>query len=100
VKSKSISEILQEFNIHSPYLLDLDIKGSEFDVIMDNSISQFKKIRIEYSPYLIKNSGKTLIFLIEKLKENGFQNIRIYKHSNIRFDLMNHGTLEAEKQDV
>lgn len=97
VISKSISSILDEFNIINPYLLDLDIKGCEFDVILDPSISKFEKVRIEYSPYLLKDPTKNINFLIKKLKEYGFSQYRIYKHNYIRFDLLNHGTLEAEK---
>lgn len=97
VKSVSISTILQEFNISEPYLLDLDIKGSEFDVIDQDSIKRFHKVRIEYSPYLINSESKSLGYLINKLKSYGFNKIRIYKHSHTRFDLSRYGTLEAEK---
>lgn len=97
IKSVSISTILKEFNIVSPFLLDLDIKGSEFTVIEDKCISSFKKIRIEYSPYLLGEPDKSLSYLIEKLKGYGFNNVRVYKHNGLRFDLVNHGTIEAEK---
>lgn len=96
-KSKSISTVLNEFSILDPFLLDLDIKGSEFSVIEDGSIKKFQRIRIEYSPYLLKSKDKTLNYLLNKLKDYGFNKFRIYKHNNLRFDLMNHGTLEAEK---
>jgi len=98
VKSVSIKTILNEFNISDPYLLDLDIKGAEFIAIEDSSISNFKKIRIEYSPYLLNQPDKTLEYLIEKLKNYGFTKFRIFKHNNLRFDLMYHGILEAEKE--
>ena len=97
VKSVSVSTILTEFNIKQPYLLDLDIKGSEFTTILDNSISKFEKIRIEYSPYLLNTANNTLELLVRKLNAYGFNKIRVYKHNDLRFDLMNHGTLEAEK---
>ena len=97
IKSKSISTILNEFNISEPFLLDLDIKGSEFSVIEDASIEKFQRIRIEYSPYLLNSKNETLDYLLNKLKNYGFNKLRIYKHNNLRFDLMNHGTLEAEK---
>ncbi len=97
VKSKSIAGILREFDILDPYLLDLDIKGSEYYLIEDSSIKNFQKVRIEYSPYLFKSKEKTLEYLTNKLKSYGFSNIRIYKHNAIRVDLSNHGTLEAEK---
>ena len=97
VKSKSISTILNEFCITDPFLLDLDIKGSEFSVIEDSSIEKFQKIRIEYSPYLLNSKKETLSYLLNKLKDYGFNKFRIYKHNNLRFDLINHGTLEAER---
>jgi FkbM family methyltransferase len=100
VKSVSIKTILNEFNISEPYLLDLDIKGAEFSVIEDTSISKFQKIRIEYSPYLLNQNDKSLEFLIQKLKYYGFTKFRIYKHNNLRFDLTYHGTLEAEKEGL
>ena len=97
ITSKSISTILQEYDITDPYLLDLDIKGSEFTVIEDSSIGKFQKIRMEYSPYILHSENKTLGYLIGKLKSYGFSKIRIYKHNNMRFDLINHGTIEGEK---
>ena len=97
VKSISITTILKEFNISEPYLLDLDIKGSEFTVVEDASISNFQRVRIEYSPYLLNQTDKTLEFLIQKLKYYGFTKFRVFKHNNLRFDLTYHGTLEAEK---
>lgn len=96
-KSVSVSTILKEFNITKPYLLDLDIKGSEFKAIDDESISNFEKIRIEYSPYLLSEKDKSLNYLIGKLESYGFNKIRIYKHNSLRFDLINHGTIEAQK---
>jgi len=97
VRSVSIKTILNEFNISEPYLLDLDVKGAEFTVIEDSSISNFSKVRIEYSPYLLNQSDKTLEYLIDKLKSYGFTKVRVFKHNNLRFDLTYHGTLEAEK---
>lgn len=98
VKSVSISTILKKFNIKHPFLLDLDIKGAEFEVITDPAISKFDKLRIEYSPYFLKKeAGYSLDFLIEKIKKQGFSKIRIYKHNDSRVDLKNHGTIEAEK---
>ena len=98
VKSVSISTILEKFQIKQPFLLDLDIKGAEFTVIKDRSISKFRRLRIEYSPYLLRRMpGHSLDLLINKIEERGFKNIRIYKHNDLRFDILNHGTIEAEK---
>ena len=96
IRSVSISTILDEFYIKNPYLLDLDIKGAEFDIINDESISNFKKVRLEYSPYILHNEKK-LYTLVDKLKDYGFVKSRIYKHYPLRFDLINHGTIYAEK---
>ena len=96
IRSVSISTILDEFEIKNPYLLDLDIKGAEFDIISDETISNFKEVRLEYSPYILHNERK-LYTLVDKLKDYGFIKLRIYKHYPLRFDLMNHGTLYAEK---
>ncbi|MEM3845962.1 MAG: hypothetical protein QXU98_09695 [Candidatus Parvarchaeota archaeon] len=91
-----LETILKEFNINQPYLLDLDIKGKEFEVIEDKSISEFRKIRIEYSPYFLKGWQKTLRTLMDKLKEQGFGNFRIYKHNCSKYDLSNYGTIERQ----
>ena len=96
VRSVSISTILDEFEIKNPYLLDLDIKGAEFDIISDKAISNFKKVRLEYSPYILHNQKK-LYTLVDKLKDYGFIKLRIYKHYPLRFDLIEHGTIYAEK---
>lgn len=97
VKCRSISTILREYNIKEPYLLDLDIKGAEYSVIEDQSLVEFSKIRIEYSPYLLHDTNKSLAYLLARLESHGFRKVRIYKHNNLRYDLTDHGTLEAEK---
>ena len=97
IGSVSISTILKEFKIVSPYLLDIDIKGAEFEVIEDPSLSKFSKIRIEYSPYLLIDPSKSLNYIIQKLNSYGFSKVRVWKHSSSRFDLLNHGTIDAEK---
>ncbi|WP_048816748.1 FkbM family methyltransferase [Caldisphaera lagunensis] len=85
VRSISITQIIKEFNITDPYLLDLDIKGKEFEVINDESLSLFRKVRIEYSPDLVG------------LKDYGFKSIRVFKHNCLNYDLHYHGTIEATK---
>lgn len=100
VKSQSISKVLSEYEIESPYLLDLDIKGEEFTIINDEAIKKFERVRIEYSPYLLKSKEASLILLKDKLREQGFTDFRIFKHNYGRWDLMNIGTLEASRKDV
>jgi len=95
VRSVSIKTILEEFSIHDPFLLDLDIKGKEFEVINDEAISRFKMVRIEYTTSINGKKIGDRQELINKLKEYGFNKIRIFKHNENPFDLIDHGTIEA-----
>lgn len=92
-----MSTILKEFDIVDPYLLDIDIKGKEFQIINDENISRFKMVRIEYSTYmgnkLIGNRDES----ISKLERCGFNKIRIFKHNEGVYDLNDVGTIEAKK---
>ena len=100
VKSLSITAVLKKYKINSPYLLHLDVKGSEFELINDPSISKFQRVRIEYSPYLIKggnNKNNKLAYLTTRLKRAGFNKMRVYKHNYLRYDLSYHGTIDAAK---
>ena len=99
-KSVDIQTVLEEYNIDSPYLLDLDIKGSEFEIIKDKAIQEFKKIRIEYSPCLLNDKSKNVGFLISNLEKHGFKIARIYKHNYGRYDLATHGTIEAINENL
>ena len=97
VRSISISRILEELGILDPYLLHLDIKGAEFDVINDTSLSRFQRIRIEYSIFLVDDINKNLEYLLSKLDEYGFRHVRVFKHNSMRYDLLTHGTIDASK---
>jgi FkbM family methyltransferase len=97
IRSVSIKTILEEFKIKNPFLLDLDIKGSEFNVINEKILSKFKIIRIEYSTKIGDKKIGSRSYIIKKLKQYGFNNIRIYKHNYGIYDLSEHGTIEAKK---
>ena len=97
IKSVSIKTILKEFKIKKPYLLDLDIKGSEFNVINEKVLSKFEMVRIEYSTKIGNKKLGTRDYIIKQLKQLGFKNIRIYKHNYGSYDLFEHGTIEAKK---
>ena len=97
VRSVSIKTILNEFKIKNPFLLDLDIKGSEFNVINEKVLSKFEIIRIEYSTKIGDKKIGSRSYIIKKLKQYGFNNIRIYKHNYGIYDLSEHGTIEAKK---
>ena len=97
VRSVSIGTIIKEFSLDSPYLLDLDIKGKEFEVIKDLSISKFSLIRIEYSTKILDKVIGTRKNILDKLQEYGFNKVRIFKHNELVYDLIEHGTIEAAK---
>ena len=97
VKSLSISSILKEFSLENPFLLDLDIKGKEFEVINDENIQKFEMVRIEYSTHIGDKLIGSRDDIIKKLREYGFNKIRIFKHNEGVYDLTIHGTIEARK---
>lgn len=97
VRSVSISTILNEFKITNPDILDLDIKGAEFQVINDNAIQKFQIVRIEYFTEINGRKIGDLNYLIEKLKAYGFTKIRIYKHNELPFNISVNGTILASK---
>lgn len=97
VRSVSIGTIIKEFSLDSPYLLDLDIKGKEFEVINDRAISEFSLIRIEYSTKIGNKVIGTRKNILDKLQEYGFNKVRIFKHNEGTYDLMEHGTIETAK---
>ena len=96
-RSVSISTILKEFSIKNPFLLDLDIKGKEFEVIRDTTISEFEMVRIEYSSVIEGKKIGSRETIIKTLKKYGFNKIRIYKHNDGTYDLHEHGTIEGRK---
>lgn len=97
VKSVSLSSILKEFSIEAPFLLDLDIKGKEFEIINDEAISKFEMVRIEYTTCIGNKVIGNRDDIIKRLRDYGFNKIRIFKHNELVYDLNVHGTIEAVK---
>ena len=97
VRSVSISTILKEFKINNPDILDIDIKGEEFKIIYDRSLEKFKIIRIEYTTEIEGKKLGNVDDIINKLREYGFNKIRVYKHNELIYDLSEHGTIHAVK---
>jgi len=97
IRSLSLSTILREFRIASPTLLDLDVKGAEFELLDDPALALFEKVRIEYSPYLLGRRDLGPDTLIHRLRALGYRDIRVFKHNHMRYHLENHGTLLAVK---
>ena len=101
VRSVGIGTILSEFRLADPYLLHLDIKGEEARVLEDESLARFQRLRIEYSSYLhAKNGGGdgSLRHMLERLDRLGFGDVRVFKHNRFRFDLRDHGTIDARRK--
>lgn len=99
VKSVSLRTIIEEFNISDPYLLDIDIKGKELDILKDNDLKKFEVIRIEYS-YSFRGNNENISKkdeIIKKLKDYGFKEFRIFKHNELIYDLNEHGTIIAKR---
>ena len=103
VRSVGIGTILSEFRLADPYLLHLDIKGEESRVLEDASLARFQRLRIEYSPYLRAKHGAddaSLPHMLERLDRLGFREVRVFKHNRFRFDLRDHGTIDARKNSA
>ena len=102
VPSISLEEILNQNNITDPYLLHLDVKGAEHNLLQDQVIEKFQRLRIEYSPYM--NGKDSEIFdypswIEDQLKSRNFSIIRVFKHNNIKKALNIHGTIDATKEN-
>ena len=97
VRSVSVSTILKEFGISKPDVLDIDIKGSEFQLIKDEAIRAFDVVRIEYQTVISNKKIGDVSYLLEKLREYGFTKTRIFKHNELPLDLSINGTIVAQK---
>ena len=101
VESLSLEKVLDKFKIDSPYLLHLDIKGSEGSILESPAIRKFSKLRVEYSPYLT-NSYDTNIdypeWIHNTVRAHGFQKTRLFKHNHLNIPMSVHGTLDASKE--
>ncbi len=98
VKSYSIGTILKRFDITSPFLLALDVKGSEPEVLADSAISEFERFRMEYCftywpPHPLRSVGA----IKSVLHDRGFRKVRFFKHIKSPLPLREHGTIEATK---
>ena len=97
VRSVSVSTILREFGISKPDILDIDIKGSEFQLIKDKALREFDVVRIEYQTVIGNKKIGDVSYLLEKLREYGFAKIRVFKHNELPLDLSINGTIVARK---
>jgi FkbM family methyltransferase len=79
----------------APFLLKMDCKGVEFDVIQQPALREFSVVELEYA--VDHRPGHTVKELIERLSDAGFSRIRRFKHNWEFFDLETHGVLVAQR---
>ncbi|MEM0142768.1 MAG: FkbM family methyltransferase [Candidatus Parvarchaeum sp.] len=90
--SISLKTLLSNYHIEDPYLLDLDIKGSELSFLEDtDSVKKFKWIRIEYQGNLYD--------IQEFFNRIGdFKVERIFKPNEGSYSLANYGVIIYKKK--
>lgn len=97
IKSLSIKSILESYADFVPYLLHLDVKGVEFELIKQPEVALFKRVRLEYCARADGTHLGTPQLLVERLTGYGFRHIRIFKHNYGPYPLEWHGTIDALK---
>ncbi|MGA8303160.1 MAG: FkbM family methyltransferase [Thermoplasmata archaeon] len=78
-----------------PFLLKLDCKGVEFDVVQQPALREFAAVELEYA--VDNRPGHTVAELIDGLRNAGFSQIRRFKHNWEFFDYDSHGILHAQR---
>ncbi len=73
IKSTNLKEIFEENKIEQCNLLKLDCEGAEYEILLNVSKEEYKKINQIFLEYHIDNNENLLKELITKLKENNFR---------------------------
>lgn len=94
--SVDLRGILEENNIRRAHILKIDSKGTEFDLLAQQPISQFDIISCEYSADI---AGKSPEMLVDMVKAAGFTRVRVFKHNCFYYRLQEHGTIQACRAD-
>jgi len=92
VESLSLSNALRRFGVDSGFLLKADCKGCETSIVSDPAIRQFSHVQIEYTRS--EHRGDPT-YLVQRLRESGFSQIRVYKHNLMPLPLSMHGLISA-----
>lgn len=77
------------------YLLKLDCKGAEYEIVSQPALREFKALHIEYATAL--RPGRTPDELLSVLRDQGFTRIRRFKHNRASFNLDEFGMIHAER---
>ncbi len=94
VPSVSLATVVRSNHLESPYLLKLDVKGAEHELVEQDAIREFSHLQIEYDT--VTRQG-TLASLLAGIREKGFEKVRVFKHNMLPFHLGEHGVIYAER---
>ncbi|MGA8711057.1 MAG: FkbM family methyltransferase [Thermoplasmata archaeon] len=78
-----------------PYLLKVDCKGAEFDLVRQPALGEFSVVHIEYAADF--RPGRTVGELVQGLRDAGFSRIRRFKHNWGGYDFEICGMIHAER---
>lgn len=97
VRCMSLGTLLARFKIHRPFLLKVDAKGAEFELILQEALCNFEALSIEYTCGLRPDHmrGK----LVKALEAQGFRVTRQFKHNSSYFSLNSHGMIHAVNKE-
>jgi FkbM family methyltransferase len=94
IPSVSLRTILNRID-GAPFLLKLDVKGAEFDLVGQSAISEFSVVQIEYAADY--RPDRSVGELLGKLRDAGFSRIRRFKHNWGGLDVAIQGMIHAER---
>jgi FkbM family methyltransferase len=95
IPSVSLHTILNRMD-GKPFLLKLDVKGAEFDLVRQSAISEFTALQIEYATDY--RAGSSIGELVGRLRDAGFSRIRRFKHNWGGLDIGVQGMIQAERE--
>ncbi len=95
VHSMNLASVLKRHSLSDPFLLKLDAKGSEFDIVTQPEAGRFRNISVEYSSDL--RTGHDSSSIITALLGHGFQVTRRFRHNSSFFRLGSHGMIHATR---
>jgi FkbM family methyltransferase len=94
IPSVSLRTIVDQMD-GPPFLLKLDCKGVEFEVVQQAALREFAAVELEYA--VDNRPGHTVAELLDGLRTAGFSQIRRFKHNWEFFDYDTHGILHAQR---
>jgi len=95
VPSVSLAKLLSRHNLTDPFLLKLDAKGAEFEILEQKEVGKFHQVEVEYTTWGRPNRSADEI--VELLERAGFRISRRFKHEESFFRLDTHGMIHAER---